>query len=79
MPSKAYFASMLMIGDIPAELSQLSRLNKLNLCFNGFSGNSRMHTSVSNAYAMNTGSIPAEFSQLLNLQELILNDCTLSG
>ena len=63
-------------GNIPAELSQLSSLQRLYLSNNNLSGKRFIIASSNN---MKLGNIPAELSQLSNLHTLYNNHNKLSG
>ena len=67
------------VGNIPAELSQLSSLQWLDLSSNNLSGNYSDATAASNDDHMNAGNIPAELSQLSSLLWLDLSNNDLSG
>ena len=67
-------------GNIPAELSQLSRLLVVNISENNLSGKSYDAISdASDGYDTNAGNIPAELSRLSSLLDLYLENNNLSG
>jgi hypothetical protein len=69
------------VGNIPADLSQLSSLERLDLSNNILSGNDAISdvAASSDDDDMNSGNIPAELCQLSSLQSLHLYNNNLSG